>query len=198
MQTPDRSSFAFVDWLGARFLIVVGALSIPLGILQPLLWKAWFNEPPPATSADAGAVITLMVTLLTFALAAYGIVAYQALRTRLESELAQQLERRMSEGLKPAIRSMHLVAARHTHAQSLQAWRQCEDDLWFRKHAYDPSFEESASFRSLVDQAIYNAEEALQLTETIEPRDDAERLSVRYEILNALAYYLALRRGDGD
>lgn len=198
MEALAKSAAAALDWIGVRLLVAIGGLSIPFAIVQPMLWRMWFRESPPTTSADAGAVMSLMVTLLTFALAAYGLVTYRSIRRRLESELSRQLEMRLAEGLRPAVRTMLILAAVNANRQSLEAWERYENDLWFRKHSYDPSFQSNETFQALVNEAIANAELALSHIDAVEPTDEPVSSSLRYQTMNSLAYHLATRRSDGD
>jgi len=73
--------------------------------------------------------MSLMVTLFTFALAAYRFVAYRSIRRRLESELARQLKLSLDEGLRPSMHTMHtmqFLAARNAidQLQSVEELRE--------------------------------------------------------------------------
>jgi len=85
-----------------------------------------------------------------------------------------------------------------TPSISFKAWKSYENELWFRKLSYDPEFESNETFKSLIEEAITYARLALDHLDNVHSAGDRESSSLRFEIANSLAYYLATRRSDGD
>jgi hypothetical protein len=194
MHTSLDETLRTVDKISLRVFLVLFLLLIPIIVLQPLLWRWIFEEAPPTASQDLGALTSIAVTLLTFALAGYGFAAWKLLRDLLTKELTSRLEAELQQQLAPALDSIHLAAAQIALNQSLEHWERYETNLWYRGHRYKPDIQSTDNFRLSVDLAIRGATTALEHADALSRRDTYEYLKLRYEVLNNLAYHLATRR----
>ena len=187
-----------IEALLLRFFIAIIGLTVPFVLLQPLIWRVLFDEQPPSSATDLGNVISVLITLFTFALAAYGFVTYRFIKDQLNKELSKKLTLRLNEKLEPAFSKMHALSARNALSLSLREWRRYENDLWRDKHHYAPEFEKEEAFQRRLELAIEYGTDALEDIRQIKAAESYEILRLQYEVVKNLAYQFATRRSIYD
>lgn len=198
-----------IDWVGVR-LMLLGLLGIPaFAVVQPLVWEWAFDKSAPVAVANLGTLLTVLVTLVSLALAGFGIMAYALVTGKLEeslteriSEIQREVEESLTErtsGIQKEVEKRTLALTEYTLIKlqlfaSYQSY-QSYDEMW-QKEEYDHKVTESQEFTQLVERALDEAEDALQRTKTL-PNTE-EFVGAFTASKNTVAYHLGTRQLPSD
>jgi hypothetical protein len=184
-----------IDWIGIRLILLLFMSVVGYAVLQPLIWSQILHRPPPANSSDLASLMAIVVTIMSVALAGFGVVVYQLAERRSEAGL-----NRRAKELQDDLRVDAAIANAKLYLNiSVQAFLSYED-LWREEGYSGASLKNNRQVKDFLGAAIGNSENARK-----------EMASLSAELLRRpkcvqgllickgnLAYFLATRASPED
>lgn len=156
------------------FISVAFVLLVAFGIGQPFIWQLVVNKAPPATTVTLSSFLTIIITLLTLGIAAFGGGTYYILSRRIQEEVTKAAEK---EYLGTLIRLRSHVSA-----------------LWGRLYEGLQNVIPPEQLIAFVNQAVYYGEQANLDTQKVDVKTQEE---IILEAKNNYAMALALKGDPG-
>lgn len=210
---------------GYWILLLIAVSAVAYSLLQPLVWRLLFpGEQVPSGSENLTILMAPIATILAIAFGAFGILAYNAVKERMESQVnktvntaAEELKKDLAvtaaqNAREAAKRVEETVTAQLKEVQaagdealtrlfiraSNDAWKNYEDlwrSHWTEKPCVHNNGEDDSEFIRLVNDAVVYTERAITHANNL-PEEKKPRLLIAAQ--NCLAYHLATRKGVSD
>lgn len=209
---------------GLWVLLLVAVSAVAYSLLQPLVWRFLFpGEQLPEGSENLAVLMAPIATILAIAFTVFGILAYTAVKGRMESQVdatvntftealkeelaataaqtAQEAAQRVQEDVNARLKEIQAagdeLSTRHFIRASNDAWKNYEN-LWrshWREVRCIHDVANDSEFVREVNDAVFYAEMAVTHSNNL-PEEKRPRLLVVAK--NCLAYHLATRKAESD
>lgn len=195
-----------------RFLVLFVLLLLAFAVVQPVVWKAIWDQDP-AQSSDLANLTEISIAVQAVGLALFGLAAFELIQERLKRQtdalfgakqqevdvlIAREVKRQTDELTKRLIQ-FRLRVAFHSWFLYERVWDQANYQADFYEVSPEgmPFGSDQQVFKELVDYTIVDIEEAMALVQAL-PDDDESKADQLLKCQNNLAYHLATRRRPGD
>ncbi len=182
------------DSVGARVLLFGFFLLIAFVIVQPLVWRLWLKEPGPVEAQSLASLVSILVTILSIAIAGFGVMAFKLAMGLIGQQLAvrsQRIEDDLHKRLTPRV---DYALLKITLLNSVRTWQEYER-VWSSR-GYPEPVRNEPEVGELVAQALDETTYALRLAEKLPAESDYD--PPRIASKNSVAYHLATRKEPAD
>ncbi len=190
-----RTAAKVADWFGFRLILLLTVCLVTFAVLQPLIWSEVLDRNPPGFSSDFAGLTAILVTIMSLALAGFGLVTYQLIERRASESLKQQAQE-MEDNFRARAA---LANARILVSISYQAYLSY-DKLWSERLYSNNALKNDEVLRTFLDSAIEIAGKALGTCEEVPQRlrERSECARERVKCKSNYTYFLATKMDPSD